>query len=136
MFKNRHRIIYDRLSEKPYLERYYLFLKDRKWFPFNIFIHKILKSDPDDLHDHPWPYFTLILKGGYLEHTLKGKFWRPPGYFRFASSNSFHRLEIKPNEVCWTLFIVGPKIREWGFLKENTTWQRWDDYLEEKRHKS
>ena len=71
-----------------------------------------------------------------MEHTLKGKFWRPPGYFRFASSNSFHRLEIKPNEVCWTLFIVGPKIREWGFLKENTTWQRWDDYLEEKRHKS
>ena len=64
MFKGRHRIIYDRLSNEPYLERYYLLFKDRKWFPFNIFIHKILKSDLDDLHDHPWPYFTLILKGG------------------------------------------------------------------------
>ena len=133
MFKGRHRIIYDRLSNEPYLERYYLLFKNRKWFPFNIFVHKILKSDLDDLHDHPWPYFTLILKGGYWEHTLDGKFWRSPGHFRVASSDSFHRLEVKQNVKCWTLFIVGPKVREWGFLKEGTTWQRWDDYLEEKR---
>jgi len=37
----RKRIITDRLNNEPYLERYYLFLKERKWFPFNIFLHKI-----------------------------------------------------------------------------------------------
>jgi hypothetical protein len=55
----------DRQNDEPYLERYYLFLKDRKRFPFNVFLHKFLKSDPDDVHDHPWPYATIILKGGY-----------------------------------------------------------------------
>ena len=65
----RKRIIYDRLENEPYLERYYLFLKDRKKFPFNVFLHKFLKGDPDDVHDHPWPYATLILKGGYYEWT-------------------------------------------------------------------
>ena len=67
---DRKRIIYDRLDNEPYLERYYLFLKDRKRFPFNVFLHRFLKSDPDHVHDHPWGYATLILKGGYYE-------WRP-----------------------------------------------------------
>ena len=65
----RKRIVMDRQNDEPYLERYYLFLKDRKRFPFNVFLHKFLKSDPDDVHDHPWPYATLILKGGYHEWT-------------------------------------------------------------------
>ena len=69
--RGRKRIVYDRIDNEPYLERYYLFLKDRgEHFPFNIFLHKFLKSDIDDLHDHPWPYATLILRGGYWE-------WRP-----------------------------------------------------------
>ena len=63
----RKRIVMDRINNEPYLERYYLFLKDRKYFPFNVFLHRFLKSDPDDVHDHPWPYATLILKGGYYE---------------------------------------------------------------------
>mgnify|MGYP003353288546 CR=1 FL=1 len=49
----RKRIVMDRTSNEPYLERYYLFLKDRgERFPFNVFLHKFLKSDPDDVHDH------------------------------------------------------------------------------------
>ena len=51
-----------------------------RWFPFNIFLHKILKSDLGDLHDHYWSYFTIILKGGYWETTENGRFWRGPGY--------------------------------------------------------
>ena len=47
----RKRIVMDRQDNEPYLERYYLFLKDRKHFPFNVFLHKFLKSDPDD-HAH------------------------------------------------------------------------------------
>ena len=66
---DRKRIIMDRVDHEPYLERYYIFLKERNWFPFNIFIHKFLKSDPDDVHDHPWNYASLILKGGYWEWT-------------------------------------------------------------------
>ena len=42
----RRRIVYDRVENEPYLERYYLFLKERERFPFNVFLHKFLKSDP------------------------------------------------------------------------------------------
>ena len=121
----RKRIVMDRESNEPYLERYYLFLKDRHKFPFNIFLHKFLKSDPDDLHDHPWPYFTLILKGGYWEHvhvfgpeypnTTK-KVWRGPGHFRFCSAKTYHRIELEPGVTAWTLFVPGPQQRDWGFM--------------------
>ena len=138
----RKRIVYDRVDNEPYLERYYLFLKDRAWFPFNVFLHKFLKSDIDDLHDHPWPYATLILKGGYYEWTPvfnnKGKkiaefcTWRGPGHFRIAGANSYHRVELDPGVECWTLFMPGPKKRDWGFLVENN-WVQWEQYLKNRK---
>ena len=137
----RKRIVLDRASEEPYLERYYLFLKDRKNFPFNIFLHKFLKSDPDDLHDHPWPYATIILKGGYYEWTpvydkngrkiTEVSRWCGPGHFRVCGANSFHRIELDPDVTCWTLFMPGPQQREWGFATRNG-WVRYDKYIQEK----
>lgn len=139
----RKRIVMDRVNHEPYLERYYLFLKDRHWFPFNVFLHKFLKSDPDDVHDHPWPYATLILRGGYYEWVpqFNGqgqkigeiRHWRGPGHFRVCSANSFHRIELKPEVDCWTLFMPGPQRREWGFLiggPENQRWIHNEKYLE------
>ncbi len=137
----RHRIILDRQSSEPLLERYYLFLKDRTWFPFNIFVHKFLKSDPDDVHDHPWPYATLILKGGYYEWIPQfdkqgNKFneiavWRGPGSFRICGATSYHRIELDPSVTAWTLFMPGPQEKEWGFLVKNK-WVHNEEYLEEK----
>jgi hypothetical protein len=135
----RKRIVMDRESNEPYLERYYVFLKDRKLFPFNVFLHKFLKSDPDDVHDHPWPYATLILKGGYYEwlpqFDSNGRkiaeicVWRRPGHFRVCSANSFHRIELDPDVECWTMFMPGPQKREWGFLVNNK-WIQHEKYLE------
>ena len=64
---NRYRLIPDRKTGADYMHRYYLFSKDRKWFPFNVALHKIVRSDDPIFHDHPWPYMTIILKGGYYE---------------------------------------------------------------------
>ena len=135
---DRKRIIMDRESKEPYLERYYIFLKDRQLFPFNVFLHKFLKSDPDDVHDHPWPYATLILKGGYYEWipqfnpdgTLNCEIrkWRGPGHFRICKPESYHRVELKPGVTAWTLFMPGPQRREWGFLVDNK-WIHNDNYL-------
>ena len=72
----RRRVITERDSDVPYLVRYYVFLKDRKNFPFNITLHKVLVSDEPVLHDHPWSYATFIIKGGYWENTPDGRFWR------------------------------------------------------------
>ena len=134
----RHRVIMDRQSNEPLLERYYVFLKDRTRFPFNVFVHKFLKSDPDDVHDHPWPYATLILKGGYYEwipqfDSAGKKFaeiavWRGPGHFRICGANSYHRIELDPGVTPWTLFMPGPQTRKWGFLVNNK-WIESEEYL-------
>jgi hypothetical protein len=138
----RYRVIHDRLDNEPYLERYYVFLKDRERFPFNVFVHKFLKSDPDDVHDHPWPFATLILRGGYWE-------WRPTfdaegrkigevarwcgaGSFRTAQANTYHRIELDPNITSWTLFMPGRKQRDWGFLVKNR-WIQWEQYLKQRK---
>jgi len=134
IFKNRKRIILDRIGQQPYLERYYLFLKDRKWFPFNVFLHKFLQSDPDELHDHPWPYFTLILRGGYWETTPKGRFWRGPGHMRVNGPKSLHRVELEPGVCAWSLFFSGPKLREWGFIV-NGKWMHNEKYFEWRKQK-
>ena len=137
----RKRIVMDRQSDEPYLERYYLFLKDRDRFPFNVFLHKFLKGDLDDVHDHPWPYATLILKGGYYEwlpqFDSKGNkiaemcVWRGPGSFRVCRANSYHRIELDPSVTAWTLFMPGPKKRDWGFLVNNK-WIQHEQYLKER----
>ena len=138
---DRKRIVLDRQSREPYLERYYIFLKDRKLFPFNVFIHKFLKSDPDDVHDHPWPYATFILAGGYYEWvpqfnsqgTMIGEIrhWRGPSHFRICRPESYHRIELKEDVTPWTLFMPGPQRREWGFLVNNR-WIHNEQYLTEK----
>lgn len=142
---DRHRVIMDRVNNEPYLERYYVFLRNRDQFPFNIFVHKFIKSDPDDVHDHPWPYVTLILRGGYWE-------WRPQfnsrgdkigeiarwcgaGSLRWAGANTYHRIELDPDITCWTLFMPGRKQRDWGFLVRNQ-WVQWQEYLSQRRNQS
>jgi len=140
----RKRVVLDRQSAEPYLERYYVFIKNRKNFPFNIFLHKFLKSDPDDLHDHPWPYMAVILTGGYYEWIPKYAWnivtntdviigeqrrWRGPGHFRICAATSYHRIELNPDVTdCWTLFIPWRRSRNWGFLT-HTNWrkQKWAD---------
>jgi hypothetical protein len=137
----RKRIVMDRVNNEPYLERYYLFLKDRENFPFNVFLHKFLKGDPDDLHDHPWPYATLILKGGYYEWTPEfnsegqkigeTRHWRGPGHFRICKPTSYHRIELKDGVTAWTLFMPGPKQRDWGFDVDGT-WVQHEKYLKDR----
>ena len=117
MFTNRKRVILDRgpswpdyRAAEPFVIRYYpLFRRRPKWFPFNIFIHKLLKGDLGDLHDHYWTYITIILKGGYWETTEKGTFWRKPGYIGFRRYNHQHSIKIPEGKCAWSLLLVGPK---------------------------
>ena len=116
MFKNRKKLLLDRGPSwpdydkaEPFMVRYYLLFKKRpRWFPFNIFVHKILKSDLGDLHDHYWSYLTIMLKGGYWETTKKGQFWRGPGYIGLRKASDTHSLTIPDGKTAWTLIFVGP----------------------------
>ena len=129
----RRRVITERDSDVPYLIRYYVFLKERKNFPFNITLHKVLVSDEPTLHDHPWSYATFIIAGGYWENTPEGRFWRGPGHFRYRKASDLHYLELERDEQgneipCWSLFFMGKKAGEWGFLKDGE-WIHNEQYL-------
>ena len=128
IFLGRYRLIMDRTDKKPYLIRYYIFLKERDKFPFNIFVHKFLSSDPDDLHDHPWNFISIPLYPGYFEHTPEGCKWRGPLHIKYAKAEHFHRVELGPKQYCWTIFIPLQKKRNWGF-KTKKGWITNTNYL-------
>ena len=84
-----------------------LFRHRPKWFPFNILIHEMLADDHGDgVHNHLFPYITIILRGGYWETLKTGKFWRPPGYIGFRSANNFHRVDLKPGTKPLTIIYI------------------------------
>lgn len=134
--KNRFRNILDRAGQHDYLHRYYLLHKseDRSGnevteYWFNIFLHNFKSSDDPVFHDHPWAWCTIILKGGYWEHTIDGaRTWRGPGSICFRKATDMHWVELKPGCDTWTLFMHGKRNRNWGFLVDNN-WIYWKDYL-------
>jgi len=140
----RYRLIPDRATGEDYMHRYYLFLKDRKKFPFNVTLHKIVRSDDPIMHDHPWAYLTIVLKGGYWEHTpvfdSNGKMfadfqtWRGPGSIIKRGAGEYHWLELDENVgPATTLFFMGRQQRDWGFLVKTKRgvhrWIKWTIYL-------
>lgn len=105
-------------------------------------VHHILRSDHDRaFHDHPWPYVTVILKGGYTEiapvYDASGLYignkrtWYGPGSILFRRAKSQHRLELWEVETCWTLFITFGKAQAWGFFPNPHYKIRWQDYLQQ-----
>lgn len=93
-------------------------LMPRPWMPFSIRIHHICKPDHDrDLHDHPFNYRTIILRGGYCEEDIFGVMSaHVAGDTVAATAQTFHRIAWVPKEGVWTLFIMGRRINPWGFL--------------------
>lgn len=108
----------------PYLLRWYLIPRNR-WL--NIYLHKFCRDDDDRaLHDHPWWFVSLMIRGRYTEiiahdhNTGEGR-----GFIRSAPGLAFRRAEHRHRVVldwkdgkqipCWTIVITGPKVRTWGF---------------------
>ncbi|WP_226998586.1 hypothetical protein [Tardibacter chloracetimidivorans] len=116
---------------RPYLKRWYVIPRNPL---FNIYLHQVLRSDDDRaLHDHPWWNVSWLLAGEYVEHTIDAggihhRRLRTGGDFKFRSARSPHRLEIRPGTSALTLFITGPRIREWGFHCPDAGWRHWRDF--------
>lgn len=118
-----------------YLRRWYLIPRNRF---FNIYLHNFLRDDDDRaLHDHPWHWASLLLLGSYIEHTVAAggvqhTNVRLAGSIKCAGPKAAHRVALwrtlQGNPApCWTLFITGPRVRDWGFhcpLQGWIPWQR------------
>jgi hypothetical protein len=118
----------------PYLKRWWVIPRNRI---FNIYLHLIIRSDDDRaLHDHPFPNISILLKNGYIEHTIAQggvhyKVNREVGDIVFRRATKAHRLEVLPfaDEPAMSLFITGPRIREWYFhcVDKGKIW--WQDFV-------
>lgn len=132
-------------KRRPYLKRWYL-LPRSPWrlLSAGVYLHQILRSDDERaLHDHPWPNISMLLYGSYDEvipaRTAHFKPWmtpyaqkllveRRPGDIIFRRATSPHRLIITPGHPVWSLFIVGPRIRQWGFWCRQG-WRHWKNFV-------
>lgn len=118
-------------EERPYLLRWWVIPRNRL---FNVYLHCFLRSDDDRaLHDHPWANASILLRGRYVEHTIaeggiEHRRELRSGDFRVRSSGRFaHRVELVDGP-CWTLFITGPRYREWGFHCPRAGWIHWKEF--------
>jgi hypothetical protein len=116
-------------TDRPYLHRWHVIPRNRL---FNIYFHNFLRSDDDRaLHDHPFVNLSIILDGCYVEHTAHDQELLLEGQVKFRSSGKFaHRIELRFG-VCWTLFITGPRYRNWGFnCVDSLGYQKWVPWQE------
>lgn len=128
-----------RHDDTPYLERLRVF--DSAWF--GVYLHRFLASDDPCLHDHPWPFVSVILRSGYWETVghhwgqAWGSLWwwlnmpttwYPAGSILFRRAEHAHRIELDPaRPLPVTLVIRGPRGRVWGFFG-NAGWVPWRKY--------
>jgi hypothetical protein len=113
-------------ANSTYLVRYYL----ARWRDWALCLHLFHRSDADDLHDHPWDFWSLVLWGGYYEVTLPPgdynatprRTWRWPGSFARRLASHVHRVELfrrvdGTERRAATLVLMAPRTRHaWGFI--------------------
>lgn len=88
---------------------------------FGVFLHAIRRPDTDrHLHNHPWPFFSIILRGGYREKRkvgINGQRWtefEAPCVNRCGVTD-FHAIESLHRTPTWTLMFVGRRRQDWGY---------------------
>lgn len=126
----KYRDIVKDIDGKPslYLRRFYLWSRKNKGGA--IFLHHIVRSDNDrHLHDHPWAFTTLCLRGGYVETWASGeqkfafhKHWFSPFQILRNEAEHAHRVTLfhdafsrLPTVTTWTIVSVSKAHRTWGF---------------------
>lgn len=76
----------------------------------NVFIHRFMRPDPL-FHSHPWPFISIILRGGYVEtygwmgddYEIKThRFIR-----RMPATDAWHEITKLLRVPTWTLVITG-----------------------------
>lgn len=113
--------------ERNYLTRWRLI--QTPWL--GVYLHRFDGPDPrDTLHDHPWPFLSIVLRGGYIERRLdpmtmradEAHFVRLVNRMRLGGAHAILRLLRCPT---WTLMIVGRRTRTWGYWEMRRAGDEW-----------
>lgn len=129
------------------------------WFKllgYSIKLHTFFRGDLDrELHDHPWPFWSLVIMGHYVEEVtpdevdhLHHKVMREPGRphlmenspeghlyiarnvgdLDFRPAKWRHRVKLPTGKYCVTLVFTKAKEREWGFWTK-AGWVPWFRFI-------
>lgn len=98
-----------------------------------VLLHRLDGPDPGlDLHDHPWSFTTLVLRGGYSERYVPNaeagrqadrplvtrvaplRHWRRWSRHDMPLATAHRIVAVEPGTV--TLVWRRPKVRRWGFF--------------------
>jgi len=117
---------------QTYLSR--LRIVQTPWFA--LYLHRM--DGPDSrptLHDHPWNFLSLVLRGGYIERRLDPHSMLVDEQHRVRWVNRMrthdaHAITELLRVPTWTLLLVGPRRRTWGYLEHrfNLTAWHWTEY--------
>jgi hypothetical protein len=134
-------------GKENYLYRYYLLGNGETRYA--VYLHVFLRSDEGrDLHDHPWPFISIILWKGYIERTYASdpygiSGWFPEGMTFLSSSRKYpgmilfrgakwrHRVDLVDEDPAVSLVIRGRECRHWGFWTKEG-WIYWKNFFKEK----
>jgi len=95
----------------PYLRRWWL---EKDAVTGSVYVHDMLRSDQDaEMHDHPGDNLSIVLDGEMIEHRPDGAVRHGPGTMVSRRAEDRHRIEIRDRLV--TIFVMGERVREWGF---------------------
>ena len=120
----RWRDIYTPGSPKLYLRR--LYLLRTPWF--GLMINWIMEPDSDRwMHDHPWGFLSILLRGGYVEEVPNGI--RAIRWMNVKAATDLHRI-LSVDKGTITVVLTSRKKRTWGF-QTDSGWVSWRDYLSE-----
>lgn len=130
----------------PLMYRWTLFGDDARG---KVMLHRFPPNTTDaDIHDHPWPFVTMVLWGSYDDivpcPTCLGeplywgggeevKCWQCFGKGivfgermragKICRRRAEHTHRTRTHDVgAWTLVITGKKVREWGFWRDGKRW--------------
>lgn len=150
------RMVLRRSDGDVYMRR--LRIVQTPWFA--VYLHRFDAPDPGvDLHDHPWWFGSLVLRGGYIEQRFDARdacaqaeaaeridrVWRlavPAARgesvvrgrwsWRSMPLTECHTIRELLRVPTWTLVVCGPRRRSWGFY-EPSGWVPSQSYASERR---
>ncbi|GAF74628.1 unnamed protein product [marine sediment metagenome] len=90
--------------------------------PLHIRTHKIIGEDVTSLlHNHPFNYISIIIRGGYTEtvKSRKGLVEKRHGLFSFVSrrASTYHRIDTVLPETTTLFFAFGRK--SWNAIQQS-----------------
>lgn len=129
-----------------YLERYRVFgwMPGSNWSGPSLYLHRFRLPDQDTApHNHPWPCaVSLVLAGGYTEERLAYAYPDDnlhvqsrrlrPGHLNVIREGDYHRVAALHGAETWTLFLVWPRTRSWGFWVPGRGHVPWRERLQER----